>query len=125
MLPKFGFYVMDYSIPSGFDSARIAQFESLIHRFIGGDFIEDVFVVDFFDHVEIIDDGIADLFNCREFIGMLSHLGRVGESAREVAKKALDLSDVLLSGEYADYEVLSEDEIYQLYKKESEEQENV
>ena len=93
MLPKFGFYVMDYSIPSGFDSARIAQFESLIHRFIGGDFIEDVFVVDFFDHVEIIDDGIADLFNCREFIGMLSHLGRVGESASEVAKKTLDLSD--------------------------------
>lgn len=41
------------------------------------------------------------------------------------ASKALDLSDVLLSGDYADYEVLSEDEIYQLYKKESEEQENV
>lgn len=41
------------------------------------------------------------------------------------APKALDLSDVLLSGEYSDYEVLSEDEIYQLYKKESEEQENV
>ena len=37
------------------------------------------------------------------------------------APKALDLSDVLLSGEYADYEVLSEDEIYQLYQKESEE----
>lgn len=33
------------------------------------------------------------------------------------APKALDLSDVLLSGEYSDYEVLSEDEIYQLYKK--------
>ena len=41
------------------------------------------------------------------------------------APKALDLSDVLLSGDYADYEVLSEDEIYQLYQKESEEQENV
>lgn len=41
------------------------------------------------------------------------------------APKALDLSDVLLFGEYADYEVLSEDEIYQLYQKESEEQENV
>lgn len=41
------------------------------------------------------------------------------------APKALDLSNVLLSGDYADYEVLSEDEIYQLYKKESEEQENV
>ena len=41
------------------------------------------------------------------------------------APKALDLSDVLLAGEYSDYEVLSEDEIYQLYKKESEEQENV
>lgn len=37
------------------------------------------------------------------------------------APKALDLSDVLLSGDYADYEVLSEDEIYQLYQKESEE----
>ena len=35
------------------------------------------------------------------------------------APKALDLSDVLLSGDYADYEVLSEDEIYQLYQKES------
>ena len=41
------------------------------------------------------------------------------------APKALELSDVLLFGEYADYEVLSEDEIYQLYQKESEEQENV
>ena len=41
------------------------------------------------------------------------------------APKALDLSNVLLSGDYADYEVLSEDEIYQLYQKESEEQENV
>ena len=37
------------------------------------------------------------------------------------APKALELSDVLLFGEYADYEVLSEDEIYQLYQKESEE----
>lgn len=41
------------------------------------------------------------------------------------APKALELSDVLLFGDYADYEVLSEDEIYQLYQKESEEQENV
>ena len=41
------------------------------------------------------------------------------------APKALELSDVLLFGEYADYEVLSEDEIYHLYQKESEEQENV
>ena len=37
------------------------------------------------------------------------------------APKALELFDVLLFGDYADYEVLSEDEIYQLYQKESEE----
>ena len=41
------------------------------------------------------------------------------------APKAFELSDILLDGDYDDYEVLSEDEIYQLYKKESEEQENV
>ena len=41
------------------------------------------------------------------------------------APRGFDPDDILLSGDYADYEVLSEDEIYQLYKKESEEQENV
>lgn len=41
------------------------------------------------------------------------------------APRGFDPDDILLSGDYADYEVLSEDEIYQLYQKESEEQENV
>ena len=41
------------------------------------------------------------------------------------APKALDLSDVLLSGEYSDYEVLSEEETFKRYNNESEEQENV
>ena len=37
------------------------------------------------------------------------------------APRGFDPDDILLSGDYADYEVLSEDEIYQLYQKESEE----
>lgn len=41
------------------------------------------------------------------------------------APKAFDPNDILLPGDYADYEVLSEDEIFQLYHNESEEQENV
>ena len=41
------------------------------------------------------------------------------------APKAFEPSDILLPGNYADYEVLSEEEIFQLYNNESEEQENV
>ena len=37
------------------------------------------------------------------------------------APKAFELSDILLDGDYDDYEVLSEDEINELYINETEE----